>query len=152
MSVFSIGIDPGVSGAVAWVDHQGLAGAEKLKGMTDRDVFELLVDLRLAGDQHQVRALLEEVHSMPRQGVASTFKFGVSFGSLRMALVAAAVPFELITPAKWQQAMRCRSKGDKNVTKARAQELFPSLKITHATADALLLAELCRRRYNGSGA
>jgi hypothetical protein len=38
------------------------------------------------------------------------------------------------------------SKGDKNVTKRKAQELFPSLKITHATADALLIAEYLRRK------
>jgi hypothetical protein len=41
--------------------------------------------------------------------------------------------------------MRCLTKGDKNVSKARAQELFPALKITHATADALLIAEYGRR-------
>ena len=37
------------------------------------------------------------------------------------------------------------SKGDKNVTKRRAQELFPGARVTHAVADALLLAEYCRR-------
>lgn len=147
MSIFAIGIDPGVSGAVAWIDHSGLAGAEKLKGMTDHDIFEILVDLRLAGDQHGVFAVLEEVHAMPKQGVSSTFKFGVSFGGLRMALAGAAIPHELVTPAKWQQAMRCRSKGDKNVTKRRAQELFPGVKVIHANADALLLAEYCRRTF-----
>jgi len=34
----------------------------------------------------------------------------------------------------------CLSKGDKNVTKAKAQEQFPNIKVTHATADALLIA------------
>jgi hypothetical protein len=37
------------------------------------------------------------------------------------------------------------SKGDKNVTKRRAQQLFPQLKVTHAIADALLIAEYGRR-------
>jgi hypothetical protein len=32
------------------------------------------------------------------------------------------------------------TKGDKNVSKRRAQELYPQLKITHSTADALLIA------------
>jgi hypothetical protein len=40
------------------------------------------------------------------------------------------------------------TKGDKNVSKRKAQELFPQLKITHATADALLLAEFGRRAQN----
>jgi hypothetical protein len=38
------------------------------------------------------------------------------------------------------------TKGDKNVSKRRAQELFPQLKVTHATADALLIAEYGRRQ------
>ncbi len=45
---------------------------------------------------------------------------------------------------RWQKEMGCLTKGDKNVTKRRAQELFPTLKITHAIADALLIAEYGR--------
>jgi Holliday junction resolvasome RuvABC endonuclease subunit len=82
---------------------------------------------------------------MPRQGVSSTFKFGTSYGFLRGVLVALEVPFEAVTPAKWQRSMSCLTKGDKNVTKARAQELFPEVKVTHAIADALLIAEYGRR-------
>jgi hypothetical protein len=37
------------------------------------------------------------------------------------------------------------TKGDKNITKRKAQELFPEIKITHAIADSLLIAEYGRR-------
>jgi hypothetical protein len=57
-----------------------------------------------------------------------------------MALVASGIPFERVTPAKWQRELGCLTKGDKNVTKRKAQELFPDVKVTHANADALLLA------------
>ena len=137
-----IGIDPGVSGAIAWIAFEVVA-AYPLKGATDTDIVELLCQLN--GDFPKCHAILEEVHAMPKQGVSSTFKFGVSYGGLRMALAAAKIPFDYVTPAVWQVAMRCRTKGDKNVTKARAQELFPQLKITHAIADALLIAEYGRR-------
>jgi hypothetical protein len=63
-----------------------------------------------------------------------------------MALTAAGIPFERVTPQKWQKAMGCMTKGDKNVSKRRAQELFPQLKITHAIADALLIAEYGRKQ------
>jgi hypothetical protein len=33
------------------------------------------------------------------------------------------------------------TKGDKNVTKRMAQQLYPDIKITHANADALLIHE-----------
>jgi hypothetical protein len=57
-----------------------------------------------------------------------------------MALTAAQIPFERVRPAAWQKALGCLTGGDKNVSKRRAQELFPQLKVTHATADALLIA------------
>jgi hypothetical protein len=57
-----------------------------------------------------------------------------------MALTAAGIPFERVRPQAWQKAMGCMSKGDKNITKRKAQELFPQIKVTHATADALLIA------------
>ena len=78
-------------------------------------------------------------------GVKSAFTFGQGFGHIEMALTAAGIPFERVSPQKWQKAMGCLTKGDKNVSKRRAQELFPHLKVTHATADALLIAAYGRR-------
>jgi Holliday junction resolvasome RuvABC endonuclease subunit len=109
---------------------------------TDRGIWETVKEW----SQDASIAVLEKVHAMPKQGVSSTFKFGTSFGELKMALVAAGIRFELVTPVQWQTFMGCRSKGDKNVTKQRAEQLFPGLKVTHKTADALLLAEMGRRK------
>jgi hypothetical protein len=85
-------------------------------------------------------AALEKVHSMPGQGVASTFKFGKGFGVLTASLIAFGVDFMEVSPQKWQKYWGCMTKGNKNVSKARAQELFPDIKVTHKIADALLLA------------
>lgn len=113
---------------------------------TERDVWGRIVDGGVRSER-TVFAVIERVHSMPKQGVASSFKFGRSYGFLRGCLIASGIPFEEVTPQVWQKALGCLSRGDKNVTKARAQQLFPSLKITHATADALLLAEYARRLH-----
>lgn len=133
-----IGIDPGKSGGIAF---RSASGAEAFKmPATERDIFYLL-------HRNTVEALvesfcyIEKVHSMPGQGVKSMFTFGMGYGGLRMALIANGIPFETVTPGKWQRAMSCLTKGDKNVSKARAQELFPEIKVTHAIADALLIAE-----------
>lgn len=142
MNLF-LGCDPGKSGAIAFLPAQGepwtIAGDS-----THRDLYEAIQD---AGEV--TFALLEFVASSPQMGVKSAFSFGQSFGALEMLLACSGVPFERITPSKWQGSMSCRSQGDKNVTKRRAQELFPSLKVTHRTADALLLAELARRNHQG---
>jgi len=140
-----IGIDPGVSGGIA-ILLQGSTGvlsiqaAEKMPS-TDRDLLDFL-DLHVSIG---ARAVLERVASSPQMGVVSAFTFGTSYGAVRMALAAKRIPFEEVRPQKWQQALGCLSGGDKNVTKRRAQQLFPQLTITHAIADALLIADYCRR-------
>jgi hypothetical protein len=74
-------------------------------------------------------------------GVKSAFTFGNGFGHLEMALTAACIPFARIRPQVWQKELGCLTKGDKNVTRKRASELFPTIKCTHAVSDALLIAQ-----------
>ena len=136
-----IGIDPGKSGAIAFIPSDG----EPWTVRNDCGPHDLAEELG-GCEEHECFAHLEKVHSSPQMGVKSAFTFGQSFGELRGILAALRVPFEEVSPAKWQGDMKCRTKGDKNVTKRKAQELFPSLKITHANADALLIAEYCRRQ------
>lgn len=138
-----VGVDPGASGGMAVIWHDGQYDAWKMPE-TEDDVVELLLELQSA---NELFAVLEKVHSMPKQGVASSFAFGVSYGGLRMALAALKIRREHVTPQKWQKELGCLTKGDKNVSKRRAQELFPKIKVTHAIADALLIAEYARRTY-----
>ena len=139
-----IGLDPGASGGIGVISPHGTY-AEKMPD-TEKDILNFLESITRAevGESHLV---IEVVHSMPRQGVASSFKFGMSYGALRMAAIACGAKVSHVAPQKWQKELQCLSRGDKNVTKRRAQELFPELKITHATADGILLAEYARRTH-----
>jgi hypothetical protein len=81
------------------------------------------------------------------------FTFGQSYGSARMALTAAGIRFETVAAASWQRELGLkRDKGTdgpawKRHLKAHAQQFFPDVKVTLSTADALLLALYCKRRY-----
>jgi crossover junction endodeoxyribonuclease RuvC len=143
MSRITIGIDPGANGAIAWIDERGKSCVEKMPD-TLQDLWELIRDItnfpRSAIDGRKYKAYLEAVSSSPQMGVVSSFSFGRGYGNLEMALTAAGIPFERVRPQVWQKAMGCMTKGNKNISKAKAQELFPDKKIIHATADALLIA------------
>jgi crossover junction endodeoxyribonuclease RuvC len=139
----TIGVDPGANGAIAWIDERGKSCVEKMPD-TLQDLWELICDItnfpRSAIDGRRYKAYIEQVSSSPQMGVVSSFSFGRGYGNLEMALTAAGIPFERVRPQVWQKAMGCMTKGDKNISKAKAQELFPDKKIIHATADALLIA------------
>ena len=141
-----LGIDPGVSGGLALVGSGG-STAWKMPA-TERDVADLVLWIR---DRHPgLVAVIEQVHAMPGQGVTSMFTFGRGYGFLRGVLVTLGIPIHDVTPLTWQKAMGCLSGGNKNVTKRRAQELWPDVKVTHSIADSLLIAEYGRRLHCGN--
>lgn len=135
-----IGVDVGVNGGIAMIDENGVVAFALKMPPTDADVLALLPPAPI-----ETRAVLEKVRSSPQMGVVSAFTFGRNYGACRMALTAAGIPFDEVSPVMWQRRMECLSGGDKNITKARAQQLFPGVPVTHVIADALLLAEYCRR-------
>lgn len=144
-----LGIDPGKSGGIAAVrgDIED-SGVETIKlTETPADVCAWLGRVMSSPwiDPRKVRAVIEQVHATPQMGVTSAFTFGRSFGWLLGVLDATGIPYEFVSPQKWQKAMNCRTGGDKNVSKAAAQRLFPQVKMTHAIADAILIAEYARR-------
>lgn len=148
-----LGIDPGMSGAMAlrtegWKEPLVIP----FKDLTEMDVHQKITAMCAMDQGHTIVAMLELVHATPIWGLSSTWKFGQHYGFIRGIITANKIPFEVVTPVKWQKAMGCLTKGDKNVSKAAAQRLFPTMKITHAIADALLIAEYCRRIVNGRDA
>lgn len=149
-----IGIDPGKSGGIAVLrDYEGCekVGFESspeflpVSKMTEHDLSGWLW-LESCRDM-PMRAVIEKVSSSPQMGVVSAFTFGSSYGFLRGLLTALKIPYATVTPQKWQKAMGCLTKGDKNVSKSAAQRLYPNEKVTHAVADALLLATYCKRHH-----
>ena len=136
-----LGIDPGQSGGLAIRTGDNVYAFKMPE--TERDIHDLIYDFGFKYDN--IIVFLESVHSMPGQGVVSSFKFGRGYGFLRGIITSLQYPLHDVSPQKWQKALGCLTKGDKNVTKQKAQQLFPKLKITHAIADAVLIAEYGRR-------
>lgn len=145
-----LGIDPGANGAAVAIGD-GNHNICRFDKATEADIAQWFWEASNAGWAPIEFAMIERVQPRPHSvcGSVPSFKLGQSYGFLRGLLLANKISFEEVTPQKWQRAMSCLSKGDKNVTKARAQQLFPKIKITHGNADGLLIAEYCRRTRQG---
>tara|TARA_R110002020_G_scaffold15153_1_gene54084 strand:- start:178 stop:633 length:456 start_codon:yes stop_codon:yes gene_type:complete len=144
---YYIGADPGKSGAICAVDFEGVAEVITKTNRSYAYIWDKVFQPRFM----KSIAVIESVHAMPGQGVSSTFKFGESFGMLLGILTALEIPFTRVTPAAWCKELGLKKGKEesntdwKNRHKQLAQELFPDINVTHATADALLIAEYCRR-------
>jgi len=137
-----LGIDPGKGGGFVLLDAaSAVLDACPMPG-TPADILDVLREWQMYDACH---ATLEHVRSTPAMGVVSAFTFGRCLGHLEAALIAVEIPHDVVAPLKWQTALGCRSGGNKNVTKRRAQELWPTRKWTHTLADAALIAEYGRR-------
>lgn len=151
-----LGIDVGGSGAVCLMSEDSKIIDITLNKETDADVAHAIWQAKEMYDV--VHCMIENVHSMPKQGVSSSFKFGESKGFLRGLLVAYKIPFTFVTPQRWMKESgiildSSRTKTEKkNMLKQRAQQLYPEHKITLANADAILLARYCRNTTYGTRA
>ena len=146
-----MGIDPGASGGLALID--GCEIEAVAMPATERDIW-----LWVSAEHVDFAVIEQNTGYVGGEGNpgSAMFKFGRSAGLLTMALVAAGVPYEEITPGQWQKKLGIppRKKGEakgafKNRLKAEAQRLFPRIPVTLKTADALLLAEYARRKAEG---
>lgn len=156
-----LGIDPGASGGIAAIEGKRLVALAM--PATEQDIWEAIVrwaDYPLIIGAETFAVIERVTGYMPGSGGnigSAMFRFGTSYGLVRMALVAAKIPFEEVSPAVWQRAFGIAPRGSstkhahKQKLKAKAQQLFPSGdgQITLYTADAVLLAEYCRRKREG---
>jgi crossover junction endodeoxyribonuclease RuvC len=103
----------------------------------------------------KVLVVLESVHSMPKQGVASSFSFGQGLGMWQGIIAAFGMALEMPSPQRWKKAMLADQGKDKDASRFKAIQLFPSLtsqlsrKKDDGRAEALLLGEYGRRLRKG---
>lgn len=152
MGMVILGIDPGLAGGVA-VCHEGKMTAYNMP-QTYTDIFDFFEGIVKAYAPDEVVAFLEDVgHGMPGQSSKATATFARHCGYLEMALYALKVRTYEVKPQKWQKAYsntlgkssQYEKREWKNRLKQLAQQMYPGLKVTLKTADAILIAEYGRK-------
>jgi crossover junction endodeoxyribonuclease RuvC len=98
-----------------------------------------------------ILVILENVHSMPKQGVASSFSFGQGLGMWQGIVAALGIPLEMPSPQRWKKEIMADQGRDKDAARFKAIQLFPTLATQlsrvkdDGRAEALLMAEYGRR-------
>lgn len=132
-----IGIDPGLSGAIAVITDNSLIriydtptttitkGAGKSKKNKRAYVESRMVEILSQYNYESVHIGIEKVHSMPGQGVASMFSMGYGYGLWIGIVVALKLPYTLITPQRWKKELMSGMSKEKAASCIRAQQLYP---------------------------
>jgi crossover junction endodeoxyribonuclease RuvC len=158
-----IGIDPGITGAVAAVANCALEptaydmptmrrslGKAKVKNQVDPMALKELI-LRMVAPYHRNETIvvMERVSAMPGQGVAGVFSLGHTSGMIEAVIITMGLRLELVSPATWKR--RANVAKDKNSARSQAQLRFPGVDLHlvkhHNKAEALLLADYGLKTY-----
>ena len=149
-----IGVDIGKSGGVGIIIDNGKKSCRRaIRYVPDhniiRDTIESITDG--VNGYPQVYCLIEKVHSMPKQGVKSTFSFGENYGFWKGLLCGLDIYYKEVTPQAWMKYFKIpkfKSKRDrKNYIKALAQKKFPSVNMNLYVADACMIALYCKENF-----
>lgn len=142
-----LAVDPGVSGGMAIYRD----GDIRLRKFTTEDEYVVFVRNLRRSDLRQ--AVVEDVPKyIGNQMMAShSFTLGYNVGFEIGVLKSLLIPVDLVRPQKWQAGipgLKGKSGAPrKRLLKEHAKKLHPGLKVTLATADALLILDYHLRKH-----
>ena len=157
-----IGIDPGLSGSICFLQDGVINDVIEMPTMVDgkknkkqvngSQIFNEISEKIKKIDKKNIKVVIEHVTAMPGQGVTSMFNFGQSFGILKGICSAMQLPVYFVRPAKWKKYFNLIN-SEKDASRTRAIEIFPyysaklSRKKDSNKADAILIASFFFETY-----
>ena len=148
-----IGIDPGLSGAIAVMEKNKILnifdmpvmaeGKKNKRQLNSAQLVQLLKENILKNEE--VSVVVEQVNAMPGQGVTSMFNFGQTFGAIKGICAALGLPIFFVRPSKWKKHFELIN-SSKDSSRTKAIEMYPSIAYKLAKkkdvnkSDAILIA------------
>ena len=129
-----VGIDPGLSGAIAILENnkvlrlfdmpvmaEGKKNKRQLNSAQLVNIIKESVNLK-----DEIAVVVEQVNAMPGQGVTSMFNFGQTFGAIKGVCAALDLPIFFVRPSKWKKYFELIN-SSKDSSRTKAIEMYPSL-------------------------
>ena len=152
-----IGIDPGLSGAIAVLDNNKVLkiydmpvmaeGKKNKRQLNSAQLVNIIKDNTNMNEE--IVVIVEQVNAMPGQGVTSMFNFGQTFGAIKGVCATLKFPIFFVRPSKWKKHFELIN-SSKDSSRTKVIEMYPSLSNKLAKkkdvnkSDAILIA----RYYN----
>ena len=143
-----LGVDPGKNGAMCIMADEEvvpmlfpLAGKE-LDLWTINEFLRAWMPIDLA--------VFEKVGSMPKQGVAGVFTFGMAVGMMHGLVAGLGISRQLVTPQAWKKVILAGTTKDKDAAIAYCSRKYPGVSLlptklsrvpNHNMADSICIAE-----------
>lgn len=109
-----IGIDPGAKGGIAILHQDGRVEVYKMPETT-KDLSDIIdvTHTEAMLDSGKIKCYLEQVSGFAGEGQpgSSAFNFGQGYGEIIGILTHAKIPFETITPQRWQKIYTLGTRG-----------------------------------------
>lgn len=148
-----IGIDPGLNGGIAIMGDIVAEGIATEKFETMAQIQDILSEILKEKNSTHIKAFVEDppvFFQGAGGGLASQAKLHRNYGEYLGLLMGLGIPFETVTPQKWQKSLpglqKLTGKDRKAALYNLAKERFPHAKPTLKTCDALLIAEYGKRK------
>ncbi len=148
-----VGIDPGLSGAIAILENNKVLNifdmpvmAEGKKNKRQLNSAQLVSIIKDGTKpESEIAVVVEQVNAMPGQGVTSMFNFGQTFGAIKGVCAALKLPIFFVRPSKWKKHFELIN-SSKDSSRTKVIEMYPSLSSQLAKkkdvnkSDAILIA------------
>ena len=129
-----IGIDPGLSGAIAVMhdkkvmnmyDMPVMAEGKKNKRQLNSSQLVNIIKENINENEETI-VVVEQVNAMPGQGVTSMFNFGQTFGAIKGVCAALKLPIFFVRPSKWKKHFELIN-SSKDASRTKVIEMYPTL-------------------------
>ena len=157
-----IGIDPGISGSICFLEDGKIIDVIEMPTMADgkknkrqvngSQIYNEILKKLNNSKKNETKVIIEHVSAMPGQGVTSMFNCGQSVGILKGICSAMQLPMYFVRPAKCKKYFNLIN-SEKDASRTKAIEIFPyfssqlSKKKDSNKADAILIANFYYETY-----
>ena len=129
-----IGIDPGLSGAIAILENNKVLnlfdmpvmseGKKNKKQLNSSHLVNIIKEN--INQKEEIAVVVEQVNAMPGQGVTSMFNFGQTFGAIKGLCAALELPIYFVRPSKWKKHFELIN-SSKDASRTKVIEMYPKL-------------------------